>query len=69
MDELVVEIAEDQSIELTECDIGVSDDVLSFDVSGTIHGLDSEMLEVAANKQLSPKQIRFEARDIDTSTT
>ena len=63
MTDIVIQFEEQAELELNDVDIGVEQDVLAFDVSGTIRGLDDGLLEELAGSSLHPTKVHFAKTD------
>ncbi|RBI60084.1 hypothetical protein DMJ13_20710 [halophilic archaeon] len=59
MTDIVIRFDDQTELELKSIDIGVEQDVLAFDISGTIQGLDDELLKELTGSSLKPTEIQF----------
>ena len=59
MAELVVHLEEQPELELDSLDVGVEEDVIAFDITGTIRDIDDDLLAELANETLRPTEIHF----------
>lgn len=63
MDELTVSLKEGSEVEIQDMDIGVSEEVIAFEIEGMIRGVDDDLLATVAGKTLQPTEITFELVD------
>ncbi|MCO8244686.1 MULTISPECIES: hypothetical protein [unclassified Haladaptatus] len=63
MTEFVVEIDDHPKLELDNLDVGVEEDVIAFDVTGTIRDLDDDLLDALTDKTLRPTEVHFTTDD------
>lgn len=68
MEKIRIQFGENQDIELDEIDIGVADDVIAFDVSGRIVGIDESFISKLSGKRLTPTELHLEAQNNNSST-
>ena len=59
MAEIVVCLEEQPELEVDHLDVGVEEDVIAFDITGTIRDIDDELLAELANETLRPTEIHF----------
>jgi hypothetical protein len=63
MADLVVCLEEQPDLELDHLDVGVEQDVIAFDISGTIRNIDDDLLTDLADTTLTPTEIHFALTD------
>ena len=59
MAEFVVHLEEQPELEIDHLDVGVEQDVIAFDITGTIRDIDDDLLAELANETLQPTEIHF----------
>ncbi|WP_266082854.1 hypothetical protein [Haladaptatus caseinilyticus] len=55
----MVRLDDHPKLELDNLDVGVEEDVIAFDVTGTIRGLDKDLLDTLTDTTLRPTEIHF----------
>ncbi|RBI59689.1 hypothetical protein DMJ13_21390 [halophilic archaeon] len=63
MVDFVVHLEEQAILELNHLNVGVEQDLIAFDISGTIQGIDDELLAEMAGTTLIPTEIHFVSTD------
>lgn len=63
MADLVVRLEGQPELELDHLDVGVEQDVIAFDISGTIRNIDDDLLTDLAGTTLTPTEIHFALTD------
>ena len=63
MADLVVRLEGQPELELDHLDVGVEQDVIAFDISGTIRNIDHDLLTDVADTTLMPTEIHFALTD------
>lgn len=63
MAEFVVHLEEQAELELDTLDVGVKEDVIAFDMTGTIRDIDNDLLTELADTTLRPTEIHFATAD------
>ncbi|WP_458210840.1 hypothetical protein [Haladaptatus sp. NG-SE-30] len=59
MAEFVVQLEKQPELELDHLDVGVEEDVIAFDITGTIRDIDDELLAELTDTALQPTEIHF----------
>ncbi|SIR92602.1 hypothetical protein SAMN05421858_4590 [Haladaptatus litoreus] len=59
MAEFVVQLDEQPELEVDHLDVGVEEDVIAFDITGTIRDVDDELLAELTDTTLRPTEIHF----------
>jgi hypothetical protein len=59
MAEFVVRLEEQPELELDTLDVGVEEDIIAFDMTGTIRDIDDDLLGELANETLQLTEIHF----------
>ncbi|MFH5802114.1 hypothetical protein [Haladaptatus sp. CMAA 1911] len=59
MAEFVVRLEEQPELELDTLDVGVEENVIAFDITGTIRDLDDNLLAELTDSTLRPTEIHF----------
>ncbi|WP_435158887.1 hypothetical protein [Haladaptatus sp. DFWS20] len=59
MAEIVVQLEEQPELEVDHLDIGVEQEVIAFDITGTIRDIDDDLLAELTDKTLRPTEIHF----------
>ncbi|WP_435159222.1 hypothetical protein [Haladaptatus sp. DFWS20] len=63
MAEFVVHLADRPELELDHLDVDVEEDVITFDITGTIRDIDDEFLAELTDTALRPTEIHFATTD------
>jgi hypothetical protein len=63
MAEFVVQLEEQPELELDTLDIGVEENLIAFDITGTIRDIDDDLLAELANETVRPTEIHFTTDD------
>ena len=67
MTEIVVRLDEQTNIELDSLDVGVEQDVIAFDITGTIRDINDDLLAELTDTPLHPTEIHFTIDEADTN--
>jgi hypothetical protein len=59
MTDFVVQLEDQTELELDHLDVGVEQDVIAFDVSGTIRNIDDDLLAELTDTTLRPTELHF----------
>ncbi|GAA0250205.1 hypothetical protein ACFFQF_32275 [Haladaptatus pallidirubidus] len=63
MAEFVVHLEDQAELELDNLDVGVEEDVIAFDITGTIRDIDDDLLADLADTTLTPTEVHFALTD------
>lgn len=62
-DTIVIRFDDAVTLELDELDVGVADNVLSFEMSGRLKNMSADKLEALTEAELEPVEIHFAPTD------